>query len=290
LTTSTPKAPPVRAPTPEPPRRPSRARDRAALDARIDEEALADFARRHGSPVLEPVVIVIPAYGEAANIEGVMAEVPREVCGLGTSIVVVVDGVHPSEEPGATAARVNAAGHHVCVAPVNRGQGAALRLGYDIARRGGGRYIVSLDADGQYVAAEIPRLLQPIVDDEADFVSGSRRLGSTEKNDVLRDAGVDVFARVISLLTGTRITDPANGLRAMRAELTADVPLTEPQYQASELMVGAIMRGWRVTERPNTMRRRSSGESKKQANALYGVHFTRVVLGTAWRSRRWARR
>jgi glycosyl transferase family 2 len=259
---------------------------RSADDASIDGRAIADFVGRHGPPAFEPVTIVIPAYGEAANIEGVLGEIPPELCGLAVSALVVVDGEHPSDERGSTDRRVVAAGHHVAVAPVNRGQGAALRLGYRLAREGGARYIVSLDADGQWVPAEIPRLLAPIIAGEADFVSGSRRLGHTEMSDRMRNTGVDVFAKLITILTGTRITDPANGLRAMRAELTADVPLTEPQYQASELMVGAIMRGWRVAERPNTMRVRSSGESKKQTNVLYGVQFVRVILKTRVRAGR----
>jgi glycosyltransferase involved in cell wall biosynthesis len=246
----------------------------------VDDATIADFVARHGAPVFEPVVVVIPSYGEAANIEGVLAEIPDEMLGMGTSALVVVDGRHPDEEEGATARRVEATGHYVAVAPVNRGQGAALWVGYRLAREGGARYVVSLDADGQYDAAEIPRLLEPIVAGEADFVSGSRRLGSTEHYDRLRNTGVDVYAFVISLLTRHKITDPANGLRAMRAELTADVPLTEPQYQASELEVGAIMRGWRVVERPNTMRRRASGKSKKQHNLMYAVHFGRVVTRT----------
>lgn len=236
--------------------------------------------QRHGEPSLAPITIVIPSYGEASNIESVLAEIPGEMLGMPTSVVVVVDGRHPNEEEGATASRVESAGHRVAVAPVNRGQGAALRVAYRIAREGGAQYIVSLDADGQYDASEIPSLLEPIVAGEADFVSGSRRLGSTEHYDAVRNAGVDFFARVISLLTRQRITDPANGLRAMRADLTADVPLTEPQYQASELEVGAIMRGWRVTERPNTMRRRGSGKSKKQHNLLYALQFGRVVMKT----------
>lgn len=261
--------------------RPLAARASKLLQAKeIDDATVDDFVRRHGPPSLSPVTIVIPSYGEASNIESVLVEIPDEILNMRTSVVVVVDGRHPNEEEGATARRVEAAGHHVAVAPVNRGQGAALRVAYRIAREGGARYIVSLDADGQYDAAEIPRLLEPIVEGEADFVSGSRRLGSTEHYDAVRNAGVDVYARVISLLTRQRITDPANGLRAMRAELTADVPLTEPQYQASELEVGAIMRGWRVTERPNTMRKRGSGKSKKQHNLLYALQFGRVVLKT----------
>jgi glycosyltransferase involved in cell wall biosynthesis len=246
----------------------------------VDDAAVADFVARHGAPSFEPVTVVIPSYGEAANIESVLAEIPGEMLGMRTSALVVVDGRHPDEEEGATARRVEATGHHVAVAPVNRGQGTALRIAYRLARAGGARYIVSLDADGQYDAAEIPRLLEPIVNGEADFVSGSRRLGSTEHYDAVRNAGVDVFALIISLLTRQKITDPANGLRAMRAELTGDVPLTEPQYQASELEIGAIMRGWRVTERANTMRRRSSGKSKKQHNIMYALQFGRVVTKT----------
>jgi hypothetical protein len=254
---------------------------RLSAEARaIDDATVADFVARHGAPAFGPVTIVIPSYGEAANIESVLSEIPQEILGMEVSAVVVVDGRHPSEEEGATARRVEATGHHVAVAPVNRGQGAALRVAYRLAREGGARFVVSLDADGQYDPQEIPSLLEPILADDADFVSGSRRLGSTEHYDALRNAGVDVYARVISVLTRHKITDPANGLRAMRAELTADVPLTEPQYQASELEVGAIMRGWRVTERPNTMRRRGSGKSKKQTNVLYALQFGRVVTKT----------
>jgi GNAT superfamily N-acetyltransferase len=269
----------------------------APEEVAIDDATTADFVARHGLPRFGPVTIVIPSYGEAANIERVLAEVPKEIHGMATSAVVVVDGRHPDEEEGATARRVEAVGHFVAVAPVNRGQGAALRVAYRLAREGGARYIVSLDADGQYDPREIPRLLEPILGNEADFVSGSRRLGTTEHYDAVRNAGVDVYAWVITILTLNKITDPANGLRAMRAELTADVPLTEPQYQASELEVGAIMRGWRVTERANTMRRRGSGKSKKQHNLMYALQFGRVVtktwlrgLGPAARRARRARR
>ena len=126
----------------------------------MDDATIADFVARHGAPSFEPVTVVIPSYGEAANIEGVLAEIPDEMLGMGTSALVVVDGRHPEETEGATAARVEATGNYVAVAPVNRGQGAALWIGYRLAREGGARYVVSLDADGQYDAAEIPRLLE----------------------------------------------------------------------------------------------------------------------------------
>src|SRR4051794_3832033 len=78
-----------------------------------DDATVADFEARHGAPVFEPVTVVIPAYGEAANIESVLAEIPENILRMRTSALVVVDGQHPDEEPGATARRVEAAGHHV---------------------------------------------------------------------------------------------------------------------------------------------------------------------------------
>src|SRR5690242_11166655 len=160
----------VAAPVPAPVHHPRLSEE----DRRIDDATVADFVARHGAPTFAPVTVVIPSYGEAANIEAVLNEIPREMLGMGTSAVVVVDGRHPSEEEGATARRVEGTGHHVAVAPVNRGQGAALRVAYRLAREGGARYIVSLDADGQYNPADIPALLEPIVSGDADFVPGSR--------------------------------------------------------------------------------------------------------------------
>jgi hypothetical protein len=64
------------------------------------------------------------------------------------------------------------------------------------------------------------------------------------------------------------------------------VPQRQVQYQTSELLIGAIARGYRITERPVVMRRRTAGESKKGHDLLYGLRYARVVLGTWWRERR----
>ena len=108
-----------------------------------------------------------------------------------------------------------------------------------------------------------PRWSSPLVDGEADFVNGSRRLGRTYSTDPVRNLGVVVFGALVTVLTGVRITDPANGLRAMRAEITAVVPLHQPQYQTSELLIATIAHGFRVKEVPATMHERRSGGSKK---------------------------
>ena len=246
----------------------------------IDNAAWRAFTAAYGAPDLGPVAVVIPAYREAENISAVIQHIPSEVLGHRLATLVVVDGA--DEETTKVAV---ASGAFVCVATINRGQGAALRLGYRIARADGALYLVSIDADGQYDPAEIPMLLEPILCDEADFVSGSRRLGANFQHDRVRELGVAAYVSLVSVLTGCRITDPSFGLRAMRAEVPAAVSLRQPQYQAAELLVGAIMKGFRIAERPATMRARTSGRSHKGSNLLYGWRFGTVVVSTWHRER-----
>jgi glycosyltransferase involved in cell wall biosynthesis len=249
----------------------------------VDERALETFTDEYGTD-LAPVAVVMAAYREEGSIGDVVSAIPAMVCGLTTSTIVVVDG---SDDDTGEIARKH--GALVCDVPVNRGQGAALRLGYALARAGGASYIVTIDADGQYDPAEIETVLTPVVAGEADFVTGSRRLGRQETDDVVRHLGVRVFAWVMSALSGQRITDTSFGLRAMRAEVTGDVRLLQPQYQSAELLIGVIARGHRVLEVPGSMLRRTAGESKKGHNLLYGFRYARVVGGTWLRERRTSR-
>jgi glycosyltransferase involved in cell wall biosynthesis len=233
-----------------------------------------------------PLAIVIPAYNEEATVAEVIAEIPREAAGLRTEVIVVVDGARD-----ATAAKAAGAGALVCDVTVNRGQGAALRLGYWLARARGAQVIATIDADGQYEPEEIGRVVQPILDGRADFVSGSRRLGAELTTDKMRHLGVLVFGALISALVRHRITDPACGIRAMRSEVTAAVTLEQPQYQASELMISAALHGFRLGEVPTTMRDRGTHATgtKKGGNFGYGVRFARAALRTWMRDRKAAR-
>jgi glycosyltransferase involved in cell wall biosynthesis len=268
-------------------------------DQATDDEAVAAFIQAYGERAtrLPPVAIVIAAYNEEGAVGPVIEGLPDQVCGLATVVIVVADGCADGTVKEATTA-----GAMVCDVPVNRGQGAALRLGYRLAREGGAAYIVTTDADGQYNPAEIATVLAPVVAGEADFVTGSRRLGSQETKDLIRRSGVRFFAGSLSMLTGQKISDTTFGLRAMRAEVTAAVRLRQPQYQASELLIGVIVHGYRVAEVPATIHRRRVGESKKGQNPFYQLHlpgvnnlfygmrFARVIYGTWWRERRRTRR
>jgi Glycosyl transferase family 2 len=250
----------------------------AADDPR--ERAVRAFRDRHARLRLAPVVIVIPAFNEEDAIGAVLAEAPREACGLAVDTLVIDDG-----SADGTAQVARDAGVYVAALDENSGQGTALRLGYRLAREHGAKYIVTLDADGQWDPADVARLLEPILADEADFVLGSRVLGRTETDDSFRHAGVRVFAFLVRLLTGARVTDTSSGVRVFRAEVTETVRQEEPQYQASELLVGAICQGYRIAERPVVMHKRTAGVSKKGHNVLYGLYYGRALLRTWWRDR-----
>lgn len=252
----------------------------------VDQAALRDFHARHGDVSLGPVVVVIAAYNEEAGIRQVLDRIPADSCSLAVSTLVVVDGA--TDGTGEAALEHEAA--YTCLASTNRGQGAALRLGYHLAGECGARYIVTTDADGQYNIDGMPELLKPLIADEADFVSGSRLLGGQETDDLVRRAGVHVFARLISCLTGKRVTDTSFGFRGMKAEVAGAVTLEQPQYQSSELLIGVLSHGFRVLERPMRMRKRTAGSTKKGTNVVYGASYSGVVLRTWWRERRRKRR
>jgi len=252
----------------------------SSVDDLIDAAADQDFTDRHGTPTLGPVCVVIAAYREAATLGSVLDELPRTANGLALTVLVVDDG---SDDDTSRVAEAH--GALVCRAPVNRGQGAALRLGYRLAARYGAEYVVTTDADGQYDPRDISVVLEPILVGVADFVSGSRRLGHSYRGDTFRSLGVMFYAAVLRVLTHQPITDPSFGLRAMRVEVVNSVELRQPQFQASELLLGAARRGFRIAEVPATMRRRAAGTSRKGNDVIYGLRFGQVVLTTWWRER-----
>src|SRR3984957_10756073 len=243
-------------------------------DAATDADALQTLADVYGERAskLPPVALVSAAYNEEGGVGPVVEALPRTVCGLAAEVIVVADGC-----ADATAKEADAAGAIVTDVAVYRGPSAA---------------------DGQYNPAEIPSLLQPIIDGKADFVTGSRRLGSEETKDPIRKAGVRFFAALVTLLTGQKMGETTFGLRAMRAEVTGACRLEKPQFQASELLIGVITHGYKLLEVPATIHKRAVGESKKGQNPLYNLHipglnnvfygsgFPRLVVGTWWRESR----
>ncbi|HVB92625.1 MAG TPA: glycosyltransferase family 2 protein [Acidimicrobiales bacterium] len=252
----------------------------------VIRRARQDFDQRYPGLKFSPVVGLICAYQEEENIGDVLANMPGTACGLALTTLVVVDGGADATDQVALRA-----GAVTFVLGENLGHGYALRVGYALGIELGAQFVVTLDADGQNDPTEIPGLLQPLVDDEADFVLASRRLGRDTTTDLFRKAGVRFFSLVISAVGGTWLTDSSNGYRALRATMLEDVThrLSQAQYQTAELLMVCLKRGWRVVERPTVWLPRSSGTSKKGKNYLFGLRYARVVLTTWWRERRSAR-
>src|SRR5918994_3502088 len=234
-----------------------------------------DWARAGELPDGPRLVTISPAFNEAENVAGVLKQMPAMLEGHHVIPVVVSDG---STDRTASVARE--AGALVAELPIRRGGGLALRVGYEIALRLGARLVVTLDADGQHLPEEIPIVIAPILAGEADYVNGSRLLGSFERESLVRHLGVHVFSRIITVLTGQRITDPSSGYRAARADLLEKVVLKQDQFWSTEILIEALRHRARVVEVPVTFLARAGGESKKPKSVRYGWNFLKVIIQT----------
>ncbi|HEX2026266.1 MAG TPA: glycosyltransferase family 2 protein [Actinomycetota bacterium] len=228
-----------------------------------------------GLPAGDRVVVVLPAHNEQANVGAVLAAMPEKVDGHPIVPLVVDDA---SEDRTAGVARE--AGALVARLPIRRGGGQAVRVGYELGLRLDAIVVASIDADGQHDPAELPRLVEPILRDEYDMVQGSRILGSFERESRVRHLGVLFLSRLVSLMTGTRITDVSNGYRAIRSSTLRDLILREDQFWTSEVIIEALRQRARILEVPITVRARASGETKKPPAFKYGWQFLKVIVKT----------
>lgn len=221
------------------------------------------------------VAVLVPAYNEAENIGYVLDRIPAEVCGAPIAVLVVDDGsrdgtAEVAAEHGAVVAR------HV----INRGGGAALRTGYRLMVESGAEIVVTLDADGQHLPAEMERLVKPVLDGEVDVAHGSRVLGRADRNHFARELGIVFFNRLVSLITRTKVSDCSNGYRAVRTGVLPQLVLRQEQFHTSEFMIEAIKRGIPAKEVPVTVERRLHGHSKKPAVVRYGLGFANAIVRT----------
>ena len=171
---------------------------------------------------------VVPAYNEVVTI----GRVVREIRAVYPHVVVVDDG-----SADATGEEARAAGATVLRHAVNRGQGAALQTGITYALRCGAQCLVTFDSDGQHQVADVAALVEPIREGTAEVVLGSRFLRPAHRVPRLRRfllRGAVVFTWAV---TGVRLTDAHNGLRAFsrRAAERIDIRLDRMAH-ASELI------------------------------------------------------
>jgi hypothetical protein len=228
-----------------------------------------------GLPAGDKVVVVLPAHNEAPNVASVIRAMPEKIEGHPVVPLVVDDA---SEDDTARVARE--AGALVAKLPIRRGGGQALRVGYELALQVDAVVVASLDADGQHDPEELPSVVGPIVRDEADMVQGSRVKGRYEKESRVRHLGVLMFSKLVSVMTGVRLTDVSNGYRATRTETLRELILEQDQFWTSEIIIEALRHRARIQEVPITVRARASGETKKPRPFKYGWSFLKVIVKT----------
>ena len=238
-------------------------------------QAAFDWDAAAGLPEGKRIVVVSPAFNEAENVGPVIGAMPQALDGYHVVPIVIDDH---SDDGTPEAAR--AAGALVASLPIRRGGGLALRVGYDIALKLGADIVVTLDADGQHQPEEIPTLVAPIVEGRADHVNGSRMLGDFERESMIRHAGVHVFSRIVTILTGQRVTDISSGYRATRADTLRRLILEQDQFWTSEVTIEALRQKARVVEVPVTFLTRRGGESKKPKSLRYGWNFSKAIVKT----------
>jgi glycosyltransferase involved in cell wall biosynthesis len=221
--------------------------------------------------------VLLPAFNEAAHIADVVSEVravPLE--GVEVTVLVVNDGSADD-----TASRASAAGATVVDHLHNRGVGAAFRTGRDFALEHGADYLVHMDADGQLLPAEIPRLLTPLLEGRADLVLGSRFLGGSAPASLepWKAVALRTAARGLGLLTGYHLTDISCGFRGMdRRIMEAVCPSFDYDY-IQETLVQALAAHARLVEVPVSARYGEAFRGKAMSSRAlrYSTRFLQLT-------------
>jgi len=235
--------------------------------------ARAEYQQLYGVDSHSGIIAIIPAFNEERNLEQILPMLPAEVCGLPLQALVIVDGAKDCSATVARRYNVPTTSH-----AINRGQGDALRTGFDLALQSDAAIIVTMDADGQHRPEEIERLVTPILANEADYVMGSRFAGHYADQGGARHLGILGFSALISLLSHTQISDCTNGFRAIRASSLAQIELQESRFSAPELIMEAVNKGLRIKEVPVSVLVRHEGESKKPRGWRYPLGFAWTIL------------
>lgn len=177
--------------------------------------------------------IIIPAYNEQEAISKVL----DGLASLGYPVVVVDDGsVENMKDQVLKHKNVFYIRHKV-----NLGQGAALQTGIEFAVKQGADYIVSFDADGQHSVADIPAILSPVVNGEADIVLASRFLAKGYHNAPFLKMIVLKTGRWVNyFFTGLYLSDAHNGLRAMNRLAAITIRISENRMAHATEIIAQI--------------------------------------------------
>ena len=182
------------------------------------------------------LIVQIPCYNEAVTLPQTVADIPRQIDGIDEVEILIVDD-------GSTDRTVEVA-HEIGVDYVvrhknNKGLARAFRTGLDSCLRLGADVIVNTDGDNQYAGADIPRLIRPILDGEADIVVGDRQTKAVPHFSPAKKKLQALGSHGVRRLSGIDIPDAVSGFRALSREAAFQTNIISPFSYTIELLIQA---------------------------------------------------
>jgi len=203
------------------------------------------------------ISIVVPVFNEESTVGNIIERLKTTMQekGFVYEIIVVDDCSEDKSVEISKSQKVR-----VYTLRKHMGKGYALRMGFAQAK---GEITVTIDSDGSHRPEELPRLLSPILKDEADFIIGSRFLLEREMSTKrINRLGVHLFNVLIRLLTGKRTSDSQSGYRAIKSASLRSLNFKSNEYEIeSEMLVKAAEKHLRIKEVPVSFEQRTFGKS-----------------------------
>lgn len=217
---------------------------------------------------MKKVLLIIPAYNESGNIVTTIRNIENykleNQLPFQLDYVVINDGSTDATPFLLDSEQIN----HIDLIQ-NLGIGGAVQTGYVYAKRNAYDIAVQFDGDGQHDIRSISDIVEPILNDQADFVIGSRFVDKVEGNfqsSFARRMGINLISFFIKLVTGVRIKDTTSGYRAADSDVIAYLSNHYPvAYPEPESIVRIIKKGYRMKEVPASMFERMEGTSSIKA-------------------------
>ncbi|MFC1506902.1 glycosyltransferase family 2 protein [Thermoproteota archaeon] len=202
------------------------------------------------------LIVTIPVYNEQDTIGEIIKRTKNTLDDC--KIIVIDDG-----STDRTVGEAKVAGADLIYRfKVNRGLAYAFKKGIDLAIISKADFIVNIDGDGQYDPEEIPKLVKPIMDGEADIVLGSRFEGWIEKMPRKKRIGNVMATKITSALSGIKISDAQTGFRALSREAASRLNIMSDYTYTQEMIIQAANKGLKVVEVPCNFRKRREGKSR----------------------------
>lgn len=222
------------------------------------------------------LVVLIPAYNEEQTIGNVIRSIPRDCAGK-VDVLVLNDGSQDNTIQVAKEAGADRIVSH----NTNKGLGITFRDGIDEALKMGADIIVNIDADGQFNPLDIPRLIQPILNHQADMATCSRfkdpRL--TPKMPAIKIFGNKFFARILNLFLKKNYYDTQCGFRAYTKEAALNLVLFGRFTYTQEVFIDLVKKGFRIVEVPCRVIGARKGKSRVVKNVFsYGLKVSLIIL------------